>query len=353
MLVKQIRTASAASLAIGAALLFGASTPFVKLLVGDLPALTLAGLLYLGSGVGLATVRIVRDRGWQPPALSIPEWLWFSGAIGFGGILGPTLLVLGLAKTGAGTASLLLNLEAVLTASLAWVVFAEHAGRRIVLGMGLIVAGSVALSWPDSATATSDWAGPLAIMGACLCWAIDNNLTRKVSATDALFIAGMKGMVAGVVNLGLSLALGAQIPAWPLAGAAMFIGLLGYGISLVLFVRALRELGTSRTGAYFSIAPFTGAVLSILLFDEPTPPSFWLAGIMMGIGVWLHLTESHGHEHEHEVLTHAHVHVHDEHHQHNHDTTWDGLAPHSHAHTHAPIRHVHSHFPDIHHRHSH
>lgn len=346
------RMPGAAGLALMAALLFGASTPFVKLLVGELPAVALAGLLYMGSGLGLTAARVLRDRGWAPSGLTVADWPWLGGAIFFGGILGPVLLVFGLARTSAGTASLLLNLEAVLTAMLAWVVFKEHTDRRMVFGMGLIVAGGLALSWPSSDT-SSDWTGPLAVAGACACWAIDNNLTRRVSTSDAMFIAGVKGLAAGGVNLGLALALGSPLPAWSLTGAVMGIGLFGYGVSLVLFVRALRELGTSRTGAYFSIAPFVGAALSIVMLGEPTPPPFWLAVILMGLGVWLHLTEHHGHAHQHEALVHEHAHVHDAHHQHDHDFPWDGQEPHSHGHTHQPLRHSHPHFPDIHHRHSH
>ena len=348
-----MKTPAAVWLALLAAALFGGSTPFVKLLIGETSPLVLAGLLYLGSGLGLAVIRLSRDRGWQSSGLAGKEWFWFGGAIGFGGVLAPFLLVLGLTSTGAGTASLLLNLEAVLTAALAWVVFKEHADRRIVAGMALIVAGGVALSWPSGATAVSDLSGQLAIIGACLCWAIDNNLTRKVSASDALFIAGAKGLVAGVVNLGLALGLGHALPAWPVAGATMLVGLLGYGLSLVFFVRALRELGTSRTGAYFSTAPFVGAALSIWLLGEPTPPPFWVAAVLMGLGVWLHLSERHGHEHAHESLLHSHEHRHDEHHQHVHDFPWDGREPHKHPHKHAPLKHSHGHFPDIHHRHRH
>jgi drug/metabolite transporter (DMT)-like permease len=348
-----MKTPAAVWLALLAAALFGGSTPFVKLLIGETSPLVLAGLLYLGSGLGLALTRLLRGRGWQPSGLSGSGWLWFAVAIGFGGVLGPFLLVLGLTSTGAGTASLLLNLEAVLTASLAWVVFKEHADRRIVAGMALIVAGGVALSWPSGGTAVGELSGTLAIMGACLCWAIDNNLTRKVSASDALFIAGVKGLVAGAVNLGLALGLGHSWPAWPMAGTTMLVGLLGYGLSLVFFVRALRDLGTSRTGAYFSTAPFVGAALSILLLGESTPPPFWVAAVLMGLGVWLHLSELHGHEHTHESQMHSHEHTHDEHHQHVHDFPWDGQEPHSHPHSHAPIQHSHGHFPDIHHRHRH
>ena len=339
--------------AIVAAALFGASTPLVKLLVGELPTLLLAGLLYLGSGLGLAVIRLLRDRGWKPSGLVPGEWRWLAGAIVFGGVLGPALLVFGLPRTDAGPASLMLNLEAVFTAVLAWVIFKENADRRIVLGMLLIVAGGAVLAWPAAGSEVPDWIGPLAIAVACLCWAIDNNLTRRVSGSDALFIAGAKGWTAGVVNTSLALLLGASVPAWSTAGAAMAVGLVGYGLSLVLFVRALRNLGTARTGAYFSTAPFIGAAIAILLLGEPTPAPFWLAAGLMSVGVWLHLTERHVHMHSHEPLEHTHPHVHDAHHQHEHDFDWDGSEPHSHPHRHVALTHKHSHFPDIHHRHGH
>ena len=339
--------------AIGAATLFGASTPLVKLLVGELPTLLLAGLLYTGSGLGLAVIRLLRDRGWKPSGLAPGEWRWLAGAIVFGGLLGPVLLVFGLTHTDAGVASLMLNLEAVLTAVLAWVIFKENADRRIVLGMLLIVAGGAVLAWPGTSSEPPNWIGPLAIAAACLCWAIDNNLTRRVSGSDALFIAGAKGWTAGVVNTSLALLLGASMPAWSTAGTAMAVGLLGYGLSLVLFVRALRNLGTARTGAYFSTAPFIGAAIAILLLGEPTPAPFWVAASLMGIGVWLHLTERHEHAHTHEPLEHTHPHVHDVHHQHTHDFEWDGHEPHSHLHRHQALAHKHPHFPDIHHRHGH
>ncbi|MBL8447123.1 MAG: DMT family transporter [Zoogloeaceae bacterium] len=344
---------SGAGQALIAALLFGASTPLVKLLTGELSPVGLAGLLYLGSGLGLACARCLRDGGWQPSGMRATEWPWLGGAVVAGGILGPVLLVLGLTRTGAGTASLLLNLEAVLTAGLAWMAFKEPTDRRIVLGMALIVAGGLALSWPSSQAGISAGLGPLAVAGACLCWAIDNNLTRKVAASDALFVASVKGLVAGVANLSLALSLGEALPEWRLAGTVMVLGLFGYGVSLVLFVRALRALGTARTGAYFSTAPFLGAALSITLLGEPTPAPFWAATVLMAIGVGLHLSERHDHEHQHEALAHAHSHVHDEHHQHEHDFAWDGREPHRHAHQHMPLRHTHPHFPDIHHRHPH
>ncbi|MBP8019520.1 MAG: EamA family transporter [Hylemonella sp.] len=342
--------------ALGAAILFGASTPFAKQLIGDGLATAspflLAGLLYLGSGVGLTLIRLIRDRDWKSIDLPQHEWRWLLGAIAFGGVLGPLLLMVGLSHSTAATASLFLNLESVLTAVLAWVVFRESTDRRIVLGMVMIVAGGAVLAWTGG-QASAFGIGPLALAGACLAWAIDNNLTRKVSASDALFIAGSKGMVAGCVNTGLGLTLGA---AWPTSGVlsvALLVGFLGYGLSLVLFVLALRGLGTARTGAYFSTAPFVGAAISIAGFGEPTSATFWLAAALMAAGVWLHLTEHHLHEHEHLPLSHAHPHRHDSHHQHTHEIEWDGQEPHTHPHTHVALQHRHAHAPDIHHRHFH
>ena len=281
--------------ALFAAALFGASTPFAKLLVGDMPPVLLAGLLYLGSGVGLTVIRLIRDRGWQSSGLPSKDWPWLLGAILFGGVLGPVVLMFGLTTTSGASASLLLNLEAVLTAVIAWLVFKENADRRIVAGMAAIVAGGVVLSWPNQNTSASDWMGPILVAVACLCWAIDNNLTRKVSASDALFIAGSKGVVAGSVNTGIALALGGHLPALPTLAGTMAVGLLGYGFSLVLFVLALRGLGTARTGAYFSTAPFIGAAIALWVFGESAGPTFWVAALLMGVGVWLHLTETHAH----------------------------------------------------------
>ncbi len=344
--------------ALGAAFLFGASTPFAKQLLGSNAAnwspFLLAGLLYLGSGLGLTVVRLVRDRAWEPSGLPGQEWPWLLAAIGFGGVIGPLLLMVGLARTTAATASLMLNLESVLTALLAWLVVREHTDRRIVVGMGLIVAGGAVLAWPTGAgLSLHEGVGPLALAGACLAWAIDNNLTRKVSASDAVFIAASKGLVAGSVNTGLAFALGATWPSAGLLSGALVVGFLGYGLSLVLFVLALRGLGSARTGAYFSTAPFVGAALAVLLFGEPTGLQFWAAAGLMGIGVWLHLTEHHAHTHDHAELFHSHSHRHDEHHQHGHDFEWDGAEPHTHAHQHEALTHRHAHFPDIHHQHPH
>lgn len=339
--------------ALAAAALFGASTPLAKLLGLNISPVLLAGLLYVGSGLGLTVVRFVRDRGWKKVGLLSSEWPWLIGAIAFGGVLGPVALMFGLTRTSGATASLMLNLEAVLTAFLAWVVFKENADRRIVVGMVAIITGGAVLAWPDETAQAHDWLGPLAVALACLCWAIDNNLTRKVSASDALFVAGFKGLVAGLVNCSLALLLGARLPSFSVFAPTIVLGFLGYGVSLVLFVLALRGLGSARTGAYFSTAPFLGAAIAILALGESVSFSFWAAAVLMGIGVWLHITENHSHEHQHLPMTHEHRHVHDEHHQHEHSFEWNGTGAHSHVHEHAPIQHSHPHFPDVHHRHTH
>lgn len=239
------------------------------------------------------------------------------GAIGFGGVLGPVLLMDGLSSMPATGASLLLNAEGVFTAVIAWVVFRENVDRRIALGMAAIVVGAVVLSIPTGADLGAVWPS-LAILGACLCWGIDNNLTRKVAMTDASWLAAVKGGVAGPVNLIIAFLLGAQLPALPAIGAAMVVGFFAYGVSLVLFIIALRHLGTARAGAYFSIAPFFGAVLAVALGAAVTVPLL-IAAALMGVGVWLHLTERHEHEHTHDDgTTHSHAHYPDAEHRHSH-----------------------------------
>jgi drug/metabolite transporter (DMT)-like permease len=204
----------------------------------------------------------------------------------------------------------------------------------------------------SSALRASGIVGPLAIAGACLAWAIDNNLTRKVSINDAMLVACIKGLIAGPISVALALRYGARLPAGGLLLRAGLLGFVGYGLSLTLFVLALRNLGTARTGAYFSLAPFIGAALAVVL-GAPLTPTLIVAGLFMSAGVWLHLTESHGHRHRHSPLEHEHSHVHDSHHQHQHDSNWRGEEPHSHSHRHEPIEHAHPHYPDIHHRHDH
>jgi len=322
------------------------------LLVGEVAPLALAGLLYLGSGIGLFAWFLLRMRREAATSLSRADWPWLAGAIAAGGIAGPALLMFGLARCDGATASLLLNLESVFTASIAWVVFRENVDRRVFLGMAAIVAGGVVLSW-DELPRAGGLAGPLLIAAACLLWAIDNNLTRRVSGGDAVTIAGMKGLVAGSVNLSLALLQGASLPGAGLLASAAAVGFFGYGISLVFFVVALRNLGTARTGAYFSVAPFFGAALALLVLRESPSSAFWVAAGLMALGVWLHLTERHEHAHVHEPMEHAHPHVHDEHHQHDHAFAWDGREPHTHPHAHRRLAHRHPHYPDLHHRHDH
>lgn len=344
--------------ALAAALLFGASTPFAKLLTGDVPPLLLAGLLYLGSGLGLALllfVRRVKERVRKQPVseLHIPkgELPWLIGAIIAGGMLGPVLLMFGLMQASGANASLLLNVEGVLTALIAWFVFKENADRHIIAGMVVIVLGGVLLSWQPGALAMSP--GTLLIIGACFCWAIDNNLTRKVSTNDAMLVACLKGLLAGACNTALAIYSGFALPDVHVIAASLVVGFFGYGLSLTLFVVALRTLGTARTGAYFSVAPLFGVIISWSIWPAVPDAVFWVAALLMAAGIWLHIKERHVHAHQHDLQVHRHKHRHDAHHQHIHDFAWDGQEPHSHEHEHAPMNHTHAHYPDIHHRHLH
>jgi drug/metabolite transporter (DMT)-like permease len=334
--------------ALTAALLFGLGTPAAKLLLGPVDPWLLAGLLYLGSGLGLALLRQLRKA--DPVHLSRSEINWLTGAILAGGVVAPVLLMWGLFRMPASSAALLLNAEGALTALLAWFVFRESFDRRIAIGMALIVLGSVVLTWSNDASFDSALPA-LAVVGACIGWAIDNNLTRKVALADATFIAMIKGLVAGTANITIAWLLGTALPQPSVLLAAGTIGFFCYGLSLVLFVVALRHLGTARTGAYFSTAPFVGALLAIPLLGESLSIQFGVAALFMALGVWLHLTEQHEHWHTHEELEHEHEHVHDEHHQHAHSEPVTGA--HTHRHRHESLAHSHPHYPDEHHRHDH
>jgi drug/metabolite transporter (DMT)-like permease len=335
--------------ALTAALLFGAGTPLAKGLLHALSPWLLAGLLYLGSGLGLALYRSLA----QAPAVRLPrgELFWFIGAILAGGVAGPVLLMIGLTGMPASGASLLLNAEGVFTALLAWFAFRENFDRRIALGMAAIVAGAFILSWSKDTSMAGLWP-MLSVLAACLAWGIDNNLTRKISLNDATWIASVKGLASGSVNLIIAFSLGATLPTLPDLAAAMVLGFFAYGVSLALFVVGLRHLGTARTGAYFSVAPFFGALLAILMGEPVTMPLI-AAGLLMALGTWLHLSERHEHSHLHTALMHEHEHVHDEHHRHEHDYSVPGDGTHRHLHEHKPMTHTHAHFPDAHHRHDH
>jgi drug/metabolite transporter (DMT)-like permease len=339
-----------------AALLFGLSTPLAKGVSSLVQPSLLAGLLYLGSGIGLGIYSLFQFARPQNRAretsLKRTDVPWLAGAILAGGVLGPLLLMWGLAQTPASNASLLLNLEGVFTALLAWVVFKENFDARIACGMALIATGGACLSWVGRPERGLPW-GTLAIVGACLAWAVDNNLTRKVSAGDPVQIAMVKGLVAGSVNTAIGLVLGASLPDGLLLLKVGLIGFFSYGISLTLFVLALRHMGTARTGAYFSTAPFVGGAVAVLLLGDALSLGLALGAILMALGLWLHLTERHEHLHHHESMEHEHLHTHDEHHQHAHSSSDPPGEPHSHPHRHEALTHSHPHYPDIHHRHGH
>lgn len=342
-----------ALLALAAAALFGASVPFAKLLLGEMSPVILAGLLYLGSGLGLALLRFTRGTIAQPreARLATKDWGWLAGAIVAGGVVAPVLLLWGLAGSGAADASLLLNFEGVITTLIAVALFREAVGMRVWIAALVMLCGGLVLTYDPRMPATFSLQS-LAIVGACLGWAIDNNLTRKVSGADPLITAMSKGLAAGSFNLGLGLALGEKLPELGAMASALGLGFFAYGISLVLFIYALRHLGAARAGAHFSTAPFIGAALAVPLLGEPVTSSLVAAAALMAIATWLVLTESHAHKHEHERLIHTHRHMHDEHHQHTHHGDEDS-EPHAHEHMHEKMKHSHPHMPDLHHRHEH
>jgi drug/metabolite transporter (DMT)-like permease len=339
------------------ALLFGISTPAAKALLGSTEPAMLAGLLYCGAGIGAAVFRrllrsVSSDASLQQAALGRRDLPWLAGAIIAGGIVGPLLLMFGLARTEAAAASLMLTLEGVATALMAWFIFHENFDRRIALGMACLVVGALVLSWSGQPT-LSNLLGPLAIVGACVAWGLDNNLTRKVSLADPLQIVELKGLIAGPFNVVLALSMGAPLPPPVPVVLAGLVGMVGYGASLALFVLALRGLGTARTGAYFSTAPFFGAAAAVLALSEPLTVQLLVAAILMAAGVWLHITEHHEHVHLHDAVAHEHAHAHDEHHEHEHGPLDPASEPHTHWHRHEPLEHAHPHTPDTHHRHRH
>ena len=339
-------------LALGSAVLFGASAPLSKLLLGSVNPWLLAGILYLGAGLGLGALHLGRGVVGLPGAeasLGRKDLPWLAAIILFGGMLGPVLLMFGLSLTSASTGSLLLNLEGLATLSIAWLVFRENVDARLLLGALAILAGAVLLTWSGQSVRFD--LGAVLIAAACVAWGIDNNLTRRLSSADPVQIAMIKGLVAGAANLGLALATGAELPSPAFVLAGGVVGFFGIGVSLVMFMLGLRHLGTARTGAYFSLAPFIGAALALVLVQEPLTPALIIAGTLMAFGLWMHLTERHEHDHPHGAMEHTHRHIHDEHHQHEHEGAV--TEPHAHWHRHQPMRHKHPHYPDLHHRHLH
>jgi len=346
-----------ASLAVGAALLFGLGVPLAKQLLSAIAAPMVSALFYLGSAaalcVGWITARTINPklRLKQAP-LRRQHIPWLAGSIICGGIFAQFLEIYGISLIPASEASLLLNLEAVFTVTVALVLFREHAGRNFIAGTVLLIAGAIIL------TAGPGWRfslslGSLCLIFACLGWSMDNNLTRHISHANPVFPVMIKGLVSGLILLGIALSLHSKLPSTMLALQAMAVGAMSYGLSLVLYVLAMRYLGAARTGAYFCTAPFVGAGASIFFLHEPVSMSFVLSAALMAIGLFLHFTENHDHLHVHEPITHEHEHVHDEHHRHQHESSDPDNEPHSHIHTHEALEHAHPHMPDIHHRHDH
>jgi drug/metabolite transporter (DMT)-like permease len=343
--------AGGAALALGAAALFGASTPLSKLLLARMGPLALSALLYLGAAAGLGVVRMV--GGWtrapRETALGRGDLWPLAGIVILGGMLGPVLMLLGLQRISALAGSLLLNLEAPFTALLAVAFFGEHLGRRGACAVAAIVAGTAALTWQPGEF-RAEWIGALAVAAACLCWAVDNNLTQRLSLRDPATVALVKALGAGSCLLAIALAAGRALPAAGTAACALLVGAMSYGLSLYLAVRAFRVLGAAREAAYFAAAPFIGAALSMLVFAQAPRVGELAAAALMGAGIMLLLREQHSHVHAHAEIVHDHMHLHDEHHAH-HDAPV--AEPHAHPHRHPPLTHAHAHTPDAHHRHAH
>ena len=334
---------------LGAALLFGVSAPVAKLLLPGSGPFMLAGLLYLGSGLGLLALAPLRGAARETP-LRRGDLAPLVGMVVAGGIAAPLLLMFGLGRLPGSTASLLLNLEAPFTIALAVVVFGDSLGRREALGAGAVVLGGVVLGLPD-AVGRVEVVGMLAVAAACFGWALDNNLSQRLALHDPVSVVRVKSLVAGGMNVVLALAVGEHIPARAALVGAFLTGFLGYGMSIVLYLRAVREVGAARQAALFAIAPFAGACVAVPLLHEHVGVRDVGAGLVMAFGVSLMLRARHGHLHQHLALEHEHVHVHDEHHRHEHA---EGvMEPHSHPHRHAPLIHDHAHLPDAHHRHAH
>lgn len=341
-----------------AALLFGASAPLAKILLGQIEPIPLAAFLYLGSGIGLLIYQIIinlinNDKKGEAP-LSKKDFPWLLGAILFGGIIAPIILMTSLKITPASTAALLLNFEGVSTTLIALFFFKESIGRRVWMAVSCITIASILLSWDFS----NQWGfslGALGVVGACICWGIDNNFTRNISAKNPYTIVILKGFGAGLFSLFLALALNYQIPQIKVILLAMVLGCFSYGLSIALFVLAMRSLGSARTSAFFAASPFIGAILAFIL-NHDVPSSTFIAALpVMILGTFFLLKEDHNHKHKHEHIMHEHRHNHyDDHHNHSH---LHGEVPpsgyHSHVHEHKELEHDHPHTPDIHHRHVH
>lgn len=314
-------TAPTLMAAIGA-ILFGASAPFSKVLLGDIGPVTLAGLLYLGSGIGLSTLIMLRKlKGGHDERLSLSkkDMPWLAGSVLAGGICAPIALLWGLSNTSAATGSLLLNFECVATSMIAFFFFREYLNRRILLAIGAITAASLVLSLgTEGGFGVS--VGALGVLAACIFWGVDNNLTRKISAKDPAAIGAIKGLAAGSVNFTLGMIISTALPPAGAALSAMAVGCVSYGISIMLFIVAMRGLGAARTSAWFGIAPFAGVLLSFLVFHDLPGLRFFVALPLMIAGAALLFGEEHSHVHSHAAVEHEHPHFPgDVEHGHSHD----------------------------------
>ena len=340
-----------------AALLFGASAPIAKILLGDVQPIPLAGLLYLGSGISLLAVkayqRLIQKSRETEAGITRPDIKWLAGAILTGGIAAPIVLLFSLRETPGATASLLLNFEGVATTLIAALIFKEGIGRRAGWAILLITFASIVLSTSPN----QEWGfsiGALGILAACLLWGLDNNLTCNISAKDPLIIVTVKGLAAGSFSLLLGAALGNHFPSFDIVLKAMLLGSLSYGASIVLFVHAMRSLGAARTSALFGTAPLAGMLLSFIILHENFNLMLLIAIPLMLIGAYLLINEEHQHHHIHDEVFHEHSHQHDDnHHIHEHDGGISFAQLHSHLHAHPGVEHGHHHMPDQHHRHLH
>lgn len=338
-----------------AAALFGLSPPACKLMLGQVEPVMMAGCLYLAGGIALSLYLLARRTAGTAESeapLQKSDAPLLAGIVLFGGILGPVLMLFGLQRLSGFTASLLLNLEAPLTMTLAVLAFREHLSRREIAAAVIITGGAVLLR-AEPGAARASLAGVFCIAGACLSWALDNNLSQRLTLRDPTRAARFKTVSAGLTSLVIALFLGEKTPRLDSALTIFVVGALGYGASLVLDNYGLRILGAAREAAIFSSAPFVGAAGALVLLHER--PSLWqlAGGALMLTGVVVLLRARHGHRHVHAAFTHEHAHVHDEHHQHAHGRDNQTREPHSHAHTHTAIEHDHPHTSDLHHRHRH
>lgn len=339
----------AIALGLGAAALFGASVPAVKLAADRIGPLALAGLLYVGAGIALSAVRLV-NRSVREAPLRRADSRTLAGIVVAGAVLGPMLLVLGLRRLPGSGAALLLNLEAPFTVLVAVALFGEHLGRRGLASALAIVAGACILGLAPGGLRIEPLGAAL-VAGACAAWALDTNLTQRLSLRDPIALVRFKGLCGGACTLVVAVLAREPLPTPSQVSAALAIGALGYGLSIVWHVRAMRDLGAARQSALFATAPFAGALLSWPALGEAPRLRELVAAALMATGIALLASEEHSHRHEHAPIEHEHLHVHDEHHRHEHDGPFQ--EPHSHVHRHEALVHQHPHAPDLHHRHGH